>query len=191
MKNDLHNIQSSNGSWIGTVLRSPAKLGVALALGAAALILPACEAPDQAAGGGAETEQPQLGQTQEQPDATAEQQAPADSPEQLVGQTVVVNGEVNQVYGPNAFSMQAEDTFATNEEVLVLVTGGETPALAEGETVQLTGEVQQFDAAAIQEQYGADLDQTLVSQLADEYEGRPVIIAPSIDQLASELPDNN
>ncbi|MBD0268962.1 MAG: hypothetical protein ICV77_11795 [Cyanobacteria bacterium Co-bin8] len=191
MKGELHNIQSSSDSWIGTILRSPAKLGVVLALGAAALILPACEAPDQTAGSGADTAQPQLGETQDQPGATAEQQPPADGPEQLVGQTVALNGEVNEVYGPDAFSMQAEDTFATDEEVLVLVTGGETPTLVEGETVQLTGEVQQFDAAAIQDEYGADLDQTLLSQLADEYEGRPVIITPSIDQLASELPNNN
>jgi RecJ-like exonuclease len=189
MKGNLHSVQSSKNSWISSILRSPAKVGVVLALSAAALVS-ACEAPDQTAGVEGTTAQPQLGETQDPASTETAQQAAAQDAEELIGQTVAINGEVNEVYGPNAFRLEAEDTFTANEEVLVLVTGQTAPALNEGEAVQLTGEVQRFDSAEIQNQYGAELDQTLISQLAEDYEGRPVIITENVDQLASELPNN-
>ncbi|HEY9877200.1 MAG TPA: hypothetical protein V6D29_02030 [Leptolyngbyaceae cyanobacterium] len=249
MKSNSSIFQPTQKSWLAKVLSSPTKLGFGLALAAMALILPACDNSNQQA-------------TSEQPQTEADAGSTTD-PEQLVGQTVVVNGEVDEVYSPNAFSMNADDTFGAGEKVLVLVsstsaagagtgtgtggsaagtgstgtstgtadpgaastdtgtstgtsgtgattgtgtgtnspgattgtgtagtgatagtgTGASTADLTEGETVQLTGEVQRFTPETLQSEYGITLDETLLSQLRQDYDGQPVIVTSSFDQL--------
>ncbi|HEY9763351.1 MAG TPA: hypothetical protein V6D07_12550 [Trichocoleus sp.] len=228
-----------------------------------ALVLPACDNGNQQA-------------TSEQPQPTETTSSTPD-PEQLVGQTVVVNGEVDEVYSPTAFSINADDTFGAGEKVLVLVsstgtagtgaagagtgagTGGiaagtgtsgtstgtagtgaastdtgmgtgtsgtgattgtgtgtaspgastgtgtagagnttgtgtagtgattgtslSTADLEAGETVQLTGEVQRFTPDELESEYGITLDETLLSQLRQDYDGQPIIVTSSFDQL--------
>lgn len=234
MKSNLSTSQPTQKSWLAKVLYSPTRLGVGLALAATALVLPACDNSNQA-------NQPEAYSGQPQTEANADS---ATDPEQMVGQTVVVNGEVDEVYSPNAFSIDADNTFGANgEKVLVLVstgaagagtgtgTGGSamgsgtgstgtstgtddtgaastdtgmgtgtsgtgattgtgtdttsasTADLDEGETVQLTGEVQTFTPDALQSEYGITLDETLLSQLRQDYDGKPVIVTSSFDQL--------
>jgi hypothetical protein len=114
----------------------------------------------------------------------------ASDPEGLFGSRVVVSGEVNDVVGgedvvtPEA---GAATGFVMGEgDQSVLVLGSRIPQLAalgtnadiaDGDVVQVTGTVREFDLAALEEDLGADL--------ADEefaaYEGRPVLMASAVN----------
>lgn len=191
--------RSSSKAWFGSLWQAPVRLGLVVVLGSS-LAISACggaggggnQAGGQASGGGyGGSEKEGVVSEEEIEDTTAEIQTPAENPEQLVGQTIVVNGEVGSVYGPNAFSIQTDGSFVQDDQVLVLVTGGESLTLKEGEMVQLTGQVRRFSPSDLESQHGAAMDEALISQLSDEYEDRPVIIAPTIDQLTSETSSAN
>lgn len=70
-------------------------------------------------------------------------------------------------------------------------TSGVTATLDQGETVQLTGEVQRFDPAVLQGQYGLTLDEPLISQIQQDYTGEYVIISSSIDASSTGVPGNS
>lgn len=163
------------------------KLALSFILGST-LILSACEQPTPTVGenNSPSEDKEAVVSGEELERTTAEVETSTDDPEQFVGQTVVLNGEVQQVYGPNAFALRADGTFAQGDGILILVTGRQVPTLTEGETVQLTGEIQRFTGRALKGKYEAALDEALVSQLANEYEGRPFVITPVVDQLSPE-----
>lgn len=221
---------------LGQLSQSRSKLAFGLLLAAMAVVLPACDSPDQAS----ETLEPQTtAQTEEDPQG-------------YVGQTVAVSGEVTEVYNPSAFSIQTDEISAPAGEMLVLVsdasvgaagTGTGTGAggtgigtsagtstdtgtstgtsagpstdtgtstgtsagtstgtstnmgaemgmanVSQGETVQLTGQVQRFTPDLLQGEYGANLDEALISQIEQEYTGEFVLLAAAVQPGAAEAP---
>ena len=119
-----------------------------------------------------------------------------DDPTTYVGQTVLVNGEVEEVNdstgGAWAFAVEDADLLF-DEQILVLgvVPGGasmergaagqEAPGVVatddlDGRFVWVSGTVRQFDIADVEAQLGIDLDDTLFAS----WEGRPAIVAQSI-----------
>ena len=92
-----------------------------------------------------------------------------DEPEQYVGQNVTVSGEVAKVYGPGNFTIGGDDF--SNEELLIVVPatarvsgGSQNPAMvAEGDVVQVSGQVRRFVETEIENDFDLDFD-------FDEYE---------------------
>ena len=92
-----------------------------------------------------------------------------DEPERYVGQNVTVSGEVAEVYGPGNFTIGGDDFF--NEELLIVVPatarvsgGSQNPAMvAEGDVVQVSGQVRRFVETEIENDFDLDFD-------FDEYE---------------------
>lgn len=149
----------------------------AIALGAALVVLPSCNATPS-------NEEISEGQT----NVTTEDLAEADlsegqidavgidNIENLIGQSVTVRSMIQETVGETGFTLTS-----SGEPVLVINATGvpfETPDETIGESipVQVTGEVAEFVVADIESQYGLDLDETTLA----EYEQQPAIIANSL-----------
>jgi len=106
----------------------------------------------------------------------------AEQPDRFIGKTVRVRGDIEEVLGAHAFTLD-EDSLSATEDVLVMVP---QPAANLGDTAQVTvtGEVMRFVRAQFERDYdGFDLD----PELAIRYERRPVIVAESIRSGGKEL----
>ncbi len=119
----------------------------------------------------------------------------ASDPEALFGSKVVISGEISDVVGQEDDAITAQTTAATGfvlggDEQRVLVVGSRIPQLAalradqdlaQGDIVQVTGTVREFDLAALEEDLGADL--------ADDEFGRsdgvPVLVASAVNLVPS------
>ena len=101
----------------------------------------------------------------------------AEGAEGLIGQTVSIRAEVEEVVDDTSFLLEDDQLFG-GEDVLVINASGEPFVLAEGDDtdVQVTGEVQQLVIAEFETAYGLELDPTLYA----DYEDRPVVLAQSI-----------
>lgn len=91
----------------------------------------------------------------------------------LLGKTVTISGEVEELIAPKAFTIEG-DRFFNDPEVLV-VNPTRSPAI-EDTLVQVTGTVRQFSKAEIESQFGLNLAQ----KLEDDFAGKPVVIATAV-----------
>jgi hypothetical protein len=101
------------------------------------------------------------------------------NPAVFYGENVIVSGSVQEIVSPMAFVI-TDPQWAEGEAEL-LVIAPPPPAVAEGtlhedlyaeDVVQVTGVLQQYESATIQEQLGADAQ----LQGLEAYEGRPVLV---------------
>ncbi|MEM8505945.1 MAG: hypothetical protein AAF716_22685 [Cyanobacteria bacterium P01_D01_bin.1] len=101
----------------------------------------------------------------------------AEGTEGLVGQEVSVRSEVEQIVGDDAFLID-DDRLLGGDDILVINATGEPFTLIDGDDtdVQVTGTVQNFDTAALSEEYNLVLE----SDVFADYEGRPAVIAESL-----------
>ena len=110
-------------------------------------------------------------------------------PEALYGSRVVVSGEISGVIGEEDAAITAQTTPATGfvlgEDERVLVVGTQIPQaaalrgdedLAEGDVVQVTGTVHEFDLAALEEDLGADLADAEFAS----FDEAPVLMASAV-----------
>ncbi len=148
---------------------------------AGALLLPACaNNQPQATAPNEPTQQEQA--VNEQREETLEKVA--ENPTQMVGQTVTVKGEVEQVYDPNSFILQDDELFG-GEKVLVITPRNTTP-VQDDQQVQVTGEVRQFVLAEFEREYDLTWDGALKQKIEAEYKDKPVIVAQSLQANAQE-----
>lgn len=93
-----------------------------------------------------------------------------------VGQEVTVSATVNEVFGPDAFSIAGTED--TSVAPLLVVGTDSADALEGGDVVQVTGTVQSaFDEVTVEDELGIDLpDDTFTDFQATEY-----IVADSVD----------
>jgi uncharacterized protein YdeI (BOF family) len=107
-----------------------------------------------------------------------------DNVEQYIGQTVTVNGEVDEALGANAFRMDEGGVFDLGDQILVVLAGdAQRPANLQNETsVQVMGEVQNFARADFERDYGLIFDD---EALYAEWEGRPTIVASMVTTRAT------
>jgi hypothetical protein len=115
----------------------------------------------------------------------------ADNPEQWIGQQVTVRGNLDDLVGQRSFTLtepglgadsflvvaQGADTIPTEEPIF-----GEQGAGA-GEWVQVTGMVQRYDLAAVEEDIGFDLQDDLFAAYTQE---DLVIVASSINVIGDQ-----
>lgn len=106
----------------------------------------------------------------------------ADDPDEYIGQTVTVSGEVSEVLAPQVFRINEDNLLDIGDELLVVHTGQQTTAnLAEDSEIQVTGVVHRFTVGEVENTLGIELG--LDDDLEVEYENRPAIVATGIDVL--------
>ncbi len=96
-----------------------------------------------------------------------------------IGREVVVEGEVEEIYGPDTFVLEETGELFNDDEILVIGVDPEYEPIYEGQEVRLTGEVRQFVWREIETEYDLTWDLDLQREMEAEYEGRPVIVAES------------
>ena len=93
-----------------------------------------------------------------------------------VGQEVTVSATVNEVFGPNSFTIAG--TEETSVEPLLVVGADMTADLEEGGVVQVTGTVQDaFEEVAVEDELGLDL----TDDAYGDFENQEYIVAESVD----------
>jgi hypothetical protein len=113
-----------------------------------------------------------------------------DNPQEYYGSTVTVSGQIGELIGPRAFTIGTEDDvgggtlLVVGAKQLPEIIEGEAEEVATGDVVQVSGPVQEFNIAEIEDEFGFDLEDGLFS----EYEGDPVVVANTVD-LTAEAAD--
>jgi hypothetical protein len=139
---------------------------------AASTALPGLEATAAAGVDAAATAAPGLQAT-----AVAATGMSADEMAGMLGQSVTLNGPVTMIMSPMLFQV---DDAAYGEDVLVLAPTG-SMSIGQGQQVEITGVVQTFDVAALEQSLGVDIDENMVSGLA----GRSVVVADQVNTTSS------
>lgn len=158
------------------------KVKGAIALGFLALLLPACGTPER------EATVPSPTAPVTAPDAA---NAPVTAPDagtntsvetvtedtrKLIGQTVTVSGEVEEIVGAKAFQMEDKKIF-NNDKVLVINATPAAVPITEGKDVRVTGVVREFVLAEFEKDYDLTWDLDLKQKIEAEYKNKPVIVA--------------
>lgn len=103
----------------------------------------------------------------------------AADPAQYYGETLAVTGEIETVYGDNAFTLDEDELFG-GEDLLVVVTNPTEAPIQDGETVATTGELRQFVVADFETDYDLTWDLDIQEELEAEYSERPVLIVDRV-----------
>ncbi|MBE9182483.1 hypothetical protein IQ268_28440 [Oculatella sp. LEGE 06141] len=101
-----------------------------------------------------------------------------EDPSQYYGQTLAVTGEVEEIIGPNAFTLEDEELLGSDDLLVLNTTTGTT--VEDGEEVAITGELRSFVSAEIERDYDLTWDLDLQRQLEAEYQQQPVLIVRDI-----------
>lgn len=99
----------------------------------------------------------------------------ADEMAAMIGESVTISGPVSQITD----SMLFQVTDPERGEVMVLAPAGSF-SIAEGQQVEVTGTVTQFDPAALEQQLGIDLDETMLANI----DSTTIVVAESVSPSA-------
>ncbi|WP_258803047.1 hypothetical protein [Pseudarthrobacter sp. NS4] len=91
----------------------------------------------------------------------------------ILGETVTLQAEVQDIIGPNSFTV-GDDTLVLGE--------GITEGLEDGEQVQVTGTVRSFVKADVERDYGLDFNDDEDSFVV-EYEQDLAVVADKVQKL--------
>ena len=107
------------------------------------------------------------------------------NPNAMIGKTVTVVADLEEVYGPRAFKLDEDSTLAGGVDNDLLVLGAKTGPFANiddqwlNNKVRVTGVVQRMDVKNIEREIGWDLPPNLEAEFKD----KPVLIARSVERL--------
>ncbi|HHP7245225.1 MAG TPA: hypothetical protein ACFE0H_11125 [Elainellaceae cyanobacterium] len=158
----------------------PAKFFGAIAFSAAVLLLPACNQPEPPQVEG------EAGYEQNVAEESETLEQAIENPSEYVGQTLTVNGEVEEVFSEDAFRLREEEYFAPDPGLLIINPNPDTPLPDVGEYIEVTGEIQTFLVGVIEEDYELTWDANLVRELEAIYQEKPAMIADTIDLTPPE-----
>jgi hypothetical protein len=100
--------------------------------------------------------------------------------EPAFGERVTVDGKVDQVYGPQVFTMKArlfqDDLLVVAPQHLV------TEALAAPEEVEVVGTVRKMVVSEVEREFAVDFD----NAVAVKWEERPFLVAESLTRLQKD-----
>ena len=104
----------------------------------------------------------------------------ADKPDRYMGRVLSVDGDIDQVLGPNLFILEEPGSTKQDAEVFVLVAPGLSANLRKDARVTVTGSVKKFTMADLErEAPWLQVDK----ELKDELTKKPVIVATRIVNL--------
>jgi hypothetical protein len=95
----------------------------------------------------------------------------------MLGESVTLNGQVTTIMSPMLFHVSDA---AYGEDVLVLAPTG-SMSIGQGQQVQITGVVQTFELAALEQSMNVDIDDSLAAGL----DGRTVVVAQQVSTTGS------
>lgn len=107
----------------------------------------------------------------------------SEHPDRFLGKTVVLSGEIDNVYGDRAFQLEDEDDVIFEDKVLVLT---KSPVRLAGlaprddDEVVVTGKVRRLQVAELERDLGWDL----TPDIEKDFGSKPVVVADSIDRIA-------
>lgn len=112
------------------------------------------------------------------------------NPENFIGQTVTVRGDVDEIDTSRDTFLMDDDRFLGGDGILVINSTGAPFGIPDADDmrVQVTGEVRQFRLDEMNSQFGFNLNPEVYS----EYEDRPAIIAESmaLSPTSDQVSDN-
>ncbi|MBW3637867.1 MAG: hypothetical protein KY445_15600 [Armatimonadetes bacterium] len=106
-----------------------------------------------------------------------------DTPDTYVGKPIIVNGEINDIHGPQLFTIGGEGWFggellvATTQPIPALAGRAENESALEGDLVLASGTLRKFVVADVEREWGFDVPPDLEVEFKDKY----VFIAKSVD----------
>ncbi|MBD3885324.1 hypothetical protein IFO70_26710 [Phormidium tenue FACHB-886] len=112
------------------------------------------------------------------------------NPQQYYGKPLAVTGEVEEIQGANAFTLD-EDQLIGGQELLVLratPAAANQPAIQDGEKIAVTGVLRPFVIAELERDYDFNWDTGIQQTLEAEYRNKPVLIAENV--YPSAIPDS-
>ena len=99
-----------------------------------------------------------------------------DDSDAFYGQRVFVDGEIEQVLAPDAFTMDNEDAFGDKGLLVV----GAAPDLTEENPVAISGIMMPFSIATLEADYELVWDAELKQTLEQNYDGRPTLVSDEL-----------
>jgi hypothetical protein len=109
----------------------------------------------------------------------------SDNPAQFYGETIAVEGELNEYFTFNAMLLQ-QDSLIGGGDILVLLPL-EANRVNAGEDIVVTGEVRPFVMADMERDLGIrGWTPEMQSLFADEFGNRPVMLAENVYQIGEQ-----
>lgn len=108
----------------------------------------------------------------------------AENPDNYYGQEVAVEGEIGEMKGDMAFTIN-DDQWIGGDDVLVINAIGE-PIPTEDESVVITGMVRPFVKAEFERDYDLTWDLDLQEEIEAEYSEKPVLVVDNIYSSAKD-----
>lgn len=156
---------------LGT-LKKPVTLGLTAL---ASTLIVACDSVNETATAPTDTTENEVAEVE----TVTELEDVAEDGAQLVGQTVTISGEVEEILGTDALILSDDENLFAEDQVLVLSVDNlqNEFILNEGEEAQITGEVIQLVVAEFEKDYDITWDLELKQKIEAEYEGKPAVVA--------------
>ncbi|HYD47794.1 MAG TPA: hypothetical protein VEB21_05575 [Terriglobales bacterium] len=104
-------------------------------------------------------------------------------PEQFYNKTVSVKAEVEEVFGPNAFTLDEDQLFAGPDVLVLMPSTGPVP---DGTTVIVRGTVRKLAINELEKEYKWFRSGSIRPEALTQMQDRPVIIAESVRTLNGE-----
>lgn len=110
-----------------------------------------------------------------------------DNPNAYIGQTVTVEGDVEDIRSPQVFRLDQEGT-VLGDEILVVMNTGSLPSpspdnnfdlFEDTDVVRVTGQVRQLITAEIEREFDLDFD----TEIEAEFEGELIIVAREVRRI--------
>lgn len=145
-----------------------------------ALVVAACGGETAGPEEGADVEDIQQDEAEVPEEQAFDQRAFFEDPASFVGQQVTVSAEVTEVISDSAFRLTGDDVGATP---LLVMRANQQTAVEEGQVVEVTGTVREFDLQTVEDEFGVDLaDEEFVND-------RVYIEATNVTVIESGDPD--
>lgn len=100
------------------------------------------------------------------------------SPDRFYGQTIAVEGEVEELYNGGAFTLDEEQLAGASD--LLVISANPSVAVNDDEDVVVTGVVRPFIRTEIEQEYNLTWDLDVQEQLEAEYTDKPVLVATEV-----------
>jgi hypothetical protein len=106
----------------------------------------------------------------------------SDNPAAFYDQLIAIDGEVNELYDANTFTI-SDAGFFGGADVLVLGEPQAMTALRDNEQVVITGVLRPFNAAQLEQEFGQTWDENLRQTILSDYDEESVLIADQVFPL--------
>lgn len=102
---------------------------------------------------------------------------------QLIGTTVTLNGEVEEILSPTTFILQEQGDIFNDDKVLIILDTVPDKPIVEDEEIQVVGTVRQLVVAEFERDYDLTWDLEVKQKLEAEYSGVPAVVANFTKEL--------